>query len=137
MSTPSSNVTLAEDLTALEQSIPCFLCRDSLVIKRDKNQKPYFICEVCGIQAFIRRKQGIRLLKELQDNSFSSLKLIQLTRELTLLKSEKDKITSQRGVFGLFAPDEELIKAEFEINQKTQEITQKIKKLGENSTTGL
>ena len=123
------NVTLADDLKSLEQSIPCFLCRDSVLIKRDKNQKPYFICEVCGIQAFIRRKQGIRLLKELQDKSFSSLELIQLTRELTLLKSEKDKITSQQGIIGLFSPDEELIKAETEINQKTQEITQRIQKL--------
>ena len=123
------NVTLADDLKSLEQSIPCFLCRDSVLIKRDKNQKPYFICEVCGIQAFIRRKQGIRLLKELQDNSFSSLELIQLTRELTLLKSEKEKITSQQGFIGLFSPDEELIKAETEINQKTQEITQRIQKM--------
>lgn len=125
------NVTLGDDLKDLKQSIPCFLCHDPVVIKRDKNQKPYFICHECGIQAFIRRKQGIRLLKKLQDNAFFNLELIQLTRELSLLKIEKNKIVSQQGIPGLFAPDEALIKAEEALDQKIQIITGKIKKLNE------
>ena len=128
MAPPSDNVTLADDLAEMKQSIPCFLCHDAVDIRRDKHQKPYFVCEGCGIQAFIRRNKGILRLKELQDKSFSSLKLIQLTRELTLLKKEKDRITSQQG---LLFTDEELIKAEETINQKSQEITEKIKNLSQ------
>jgi hypothetical protein len=128
----SPNVTLDDDLKLKQQSIPCFLCRDAVEIRCDKHRKPYFICEGCGIQAFIRRKAGMQLLRKLQENSFSSLEIIQLGRELSLLKREKSKINSQKGIF---FQDEDLTKAEEAINQKTQEITEKIKKLskGENS----
>jgi len=129
MPLPPANVTLGDDLKDIGQSIPCFLCHDAVDIRWDKHQKPYFVCERCGIQAFIRRKQGIRLLKELQDNSFSSLEIIQLTRELSLLKTEKDKLSSKQGIVGIFSPDEELIKAEEAITRKTQEITEKIKNI--------
>ncbi len=127
----SANVTLENDLKDLKQSIPCFLCHEPVEIRRDKNQKYYFICDKCGIQAFIRRKSGIRLLEELRDKAFSSLDIIQLTRELSLLKRGKDKITSQQGLIRLFAADEELIKAEMAINQKIKEISRKIKELTE------
>jgi hypothetical protein len=132
---PPSNVTLGDDLKEIEQSIPCFLCHDAVVIRHDKNQKPYFICDGCGIQAFIRRKSGIRLLEKLRIDSFFSLVLIQLTRELTLLNSEKKKISSRRGLFGLFAPNEELLKAEQAITQKIEIITEKINELAEKGNT--
>jgi len=36
-----------------------------LIRRIDKNGKPYFICDPCGTQFFIRRKQGIENLNEL------------------------------------------------------------------------
>jgi hypothetical protein len=35
----------------------------------DKNGKPYFVCDTCGVQLFIRRKRGIELLEEAFRNS--------------------------------------------------------------------
>jgi hypothetical protein len=38
--------------------LPCLLCGDGLKQRTDKNGKPYFVCDPCGMQMFIRRKKG-------------------------------------------------------------------------------
>ena len=43
----------------------CFLCAVKLDKRTDKNGKPYFVCNPCGIQLFIRREHGIKLLETL------------------------------------------------------------------------
>ncbi len=45
--------------------LPCFLCVDKLEKRTDKNGKPYFVCNPCGIQLFVRRPRGIALLNKL------------------------------------------------------------------------
>jgi hypothetical protein len=45
--------------------LPCFLCGSKLDKRTDKNGKPYFVCNPCGIQLFIRRQYGIELLNGL------------------------------------------------------------------------
>ena len=45
--------------------IPCFLCIQELNERTDKNRKPYFICDSCGVQIFIRGREGIKNLAEL------------------------------------------------------------------------
>ena len=47
--------------------IPCFLCGSLLNIRTDKNRKLYMICEGCGSQHFIRRRQGMERLKEMSE----------------------------------------------------------------------
>jgi len=45
--------------------LPCLLCGCKLEKRTSKkNGKPYFVCDPCGIQLFIRKKQGIELLEE-------------------------------------------------------------------------
>jgi DNA-directed RNA polymerase subunit RPC12/RpoP len=45
--------------------LPCLLCGRKLEKRTSKkNGKPYFVCDSCGIQLFIRKKQGIELLEE-------------------------------------------------------------------------
>jgi len=48
--------------------LPCLLCGNKLEKRTDKNGKPYFVCDPCGIQLFVRRKQGIGLLEEVFRN---------------------------------------------------------------------
>jgi chaperonin cofactor prefoldin len=48
--------------------LPCFLCGKQLDKRTDKNNKPYFICNPCGMQIFIRRELGIKKLEELIRN---------------------------------------------------------------------
>jgi len=45
--------------------IPCFLCSHELRQRKDKNEKPYFICDPCGMQIFVRGRQGIENLGKL------------------------------------------------------------------------
>jgi hypothetical protein len=45
--------------------LPCLLCAAKLEKRTDKNRKPYFICNPCGIQLFVRRPHGIKLLDKL------------------------------------------------------------------------
>jgi DNA-directed RNA polymerase subunit RPC12/RpoP len=45
--------------------IPCFLCSNELQLRKDKHKKPYFICDPCGMQIFVRGRQGIENLAEL------------------------------------------------------------------------
>jgi DNA-directed RNA polymerase subunit RPC12/RpoP len=47
------------------QKLPCFLCGRQLDRRIDRNEKPYFVCDPCGAQIFIRRKTGIENLNEL------------------------------------------------------------------------
>lgn len=49
----------------IPENIPCFLCGDFQKIKLSKTNKPYFICDSCGIQAFIRKTEGVNRLNNL------------------------------------------------------------------------
>ena len=57
-----SNVTLVRLRRAI---FYCFLCGQQLPVKTDKNQKLYFICNPCGLQAFVRGAQGRKNLETL------------------------------------------------------------------------
>jgi hypothetical protein len=50
-------------------SLPCFLCGRKIEKRTSKRGKPYFVCDFCGIQLFIRRKQGIERLEEFFRNA--------------------------------------------------------------------
>jgi transcription elongation factor Elf1 len=41
---------------------PCPLCERDLNIKLSKKNKPYVVCDLCGVQLFIRKKEGINIL---------------------------------------------------------------------------
>lgn len=41
---------------------PCPLCQTGLRIKLTKKDKPYVVCNLCGIQLFIRGKEGVNAL---------------------------------------------------------------------------
>jgi DNA-directed RNA polymerase subunit RPC12/RpoP len=49
--------------------LPCILCSDKLEKRTSKRAKPYFVCERCGIQLFVRRKEGIEKLEEFFRNA--------------------------------------------------------------------
>jgi DNA-directed RNA polymerase subunit RPC12/RpoP len=52
---------------------PCFLCAKKLDLRISKTEKPYFICDDCGVQIFFRRKKGIELLHQLLDKAKKQL----------------------------------------------------------------
>ena len=93
--------------------LPCILCGRKLEKRTDKNGKPYFVCDTCGIQLFVRRKHGIDLLQEAFSNSHSAqlpftvyaknlYEIRALIKEIDGVKEEISKV----GFF--FLNDEEL-----------------------------
>src|SRR5262249_4243450 len=42
--------------------LKCFLCNAILDQRTDKNGKPYFVCDECGTQYFVRKPSGIERL---------------------------------------------------------------------------
>ena len=101
-------------------SIPCVLCGRKLEKRTDKNQKPYFVCDPCGIQMFVRRKQGIELLEKLmrafqrkeitfQQHVNSVAEIQGILVEIAGVKKEIEKLDGQIGVF---FPDKDKLAAQ-------------------------
>src|SRR5208337_4979320 len=91
-------------------SIPCFLCGTDLAIRTDKHKKPYFICDHCGVQAFVRKETGIvqleKLLRNLRTQDFqfakhkeSFLQICAVLNEIDDLKREIEKQENKNGFF--------------------------------------
>lgn len=101
------NVTL-EGMT--RGFIFCFLCSQELRLRRDKHKKPYFVCDPCGVQIFVRGRQGIenlaQLIRVLKDREFpirehaGILHRIQaVLTEIRGLEKEIEKLDSVVDVF--------------------------------------
>jgi ssDNA-binding Zn-finger/Zn-ribbon topoisomerase 1 len=43
--------------------IPCPTCHRELEHRMSKKQKPYFVCDFCGVQIFFRLQEGIERLE--------------------------------------------------------------------------
>ena len=91
------------------QFLPCFLCGAKLEKRTDKNHKPYFVCNPCGIQLFIRREHGIGLLdKLLRASEKNELPFKQRAEELARIqallteingtKAQIERIEAQTGL---------------------------------------
>src|SRR5215471_3833334 len=102
-----------------KMTIPCLLCTKELEQRTDKNGKPYFVCDPCGTQFFVRRKQGIEKLEELtrflRDRGlpFHARRqtLLQIGAILTEIDGVKQEIRKLERRIGIFRSDEEEIRA--------------------------
>src|SRR5438309_10819335 len=90
--------------------LPCFLCSADLELRMDKNGKRYFICDECGVQAFIRRKPGISKLAKLvrqfkrtkskiDSDKKSPFQFCAIITEIDELKEQIKKQKSKQGLF--------------------------------------
>jgi hypothetical protein len=92
-------------------AIPCLLCGAEIRKRRDKHGKPYFVCEPCGVQLFIRRKQGIEnldeLMKQLSMHEFHfrehTYVLCEIQAVLAEMRGVKKEIKSLESEFDLFS----------------------------------
>jgi hypothetical protein len=99
--------------------LPCLLCGNKLERRSDKHAKPYFVCDSCGIQLFVRKKQGIErldtLLQAAETNAALFKEAAHRVFEVEALLSEIDGTKAQikkvEGEIGFLFPDEEKIRA--------------------------
>src|SRR5436309_10166052 len=95
--------------------LPCLLCGNKLEKRTDKNRKPYFVCDPCGIQLFVRRKAGITRLEELMRTAEKNAipfkqhaqKLFEVQAILNDIEGTKAQIQKVESEIGIFFPDED------------------------------
>ena len=79
--------------------LPCILCGKRLDQRTDKNGKPYFTCDPCGTQFFVRRKQGmeklVELIRELEKRGLAITQRAQSLYEIQAILSEIDGLKSE------------------------------------------
>lgn len=120
--------------------IPCFLCGNELAVRTDKNGKLYLVCDPCGSQHFIRRKQGMERLAELgrylhQQKAelavrMKSLFLIQARlQEIDTLQKEVGRLGLEAGI--IFR-DEEKLRARDALQKRVDYLLAELERLAEN-----
>lgn len=103
------NVTLAPTEPVLgelgEKEFPCPLCGAGLPIRSSKRKKPYFTCNLCGVQMFVRGKAGIARLNEMASAGIlvsgkdeSTSHGINLLNRLEQLKLQKEELKGKHGI---------------------------------------
>ena len=106
---------------------PCPVCKKDLDIRVSKKQKPYCVCQDCGVQLFVRGKRGISRFEKKtgfkQDGLGLSVEDLQwANKRLTDLKAELREV------------DEEIEKDIWEdhpeLKEKRDEILWEIKLIG-------
>ncbi|HKF52287.1 MAG TPA: hypothetical protein VKB26_08235 [Candidatus Acidoferrales bacterium] len=53
----------------MEGHFPCPVCGEGLDVRTNKRNKPYVVCNRCGVQLFIRVEAGIRRFHELVERA--------------------------------------------------------------------
>lgn len=48
---------------------PCPICGDALEVRESKKDKPYVVCNACGVQMFVRAETGIRRFEKLTNEA--------------------------------------------------------------------
>src|SRR5271157_3305857 len=94
--------------------LPCFLCGEELDQRTDKNRHLYFVCDPCGMQIFVRRRQGIenlaQLIATLRAHDFPfrqhALVLHEIQAVLTEIRGLKKELKALEGVLNIFSEDE-------------------------------
>ena len=110
--------------------IPCFLCGNSIEVKNTIKGKPYFICDPCGLQAFIRRTKGIEKLREWMEGKGEVFKkrsggmLLEWVAQLEDVKAKLEDVEDKRGIF----PDEDTKLVISALKAEIGEIKDRIKK---------
>ncbi len=89
---------------------PCPTCKEELELRIAKNQKPYCICDRCGVQLFIRKAYGIRKLAGFLD--------IELNEEWPELSKDKNVIINFSQLGSLISRHNQLAGKLEEIEQK-------------------
>jgi len=93
--------------------VPCFLCNQELTQRKDKNTKPYFVCDPCGVQIFVRGRRGIKnldqLLATLREHDFPfrehAAVLHEIQAVLTEIRGIKEEIKKLDSLLEIFTDD--------------------------------
>lgn len=98
---PNVHVTLGSDSWFLGKKLPCPVCGEGMALRVARTQKPYCHCDPCGLQLFVRGKDGIQRLKDLLASGFQVPGIGRATRlldQLQRIKDERERLENRRGL---------------------------------------
>ena len=128
----------------MAKRIPCFLCSQKLDQRSDKkHSKPYFICDACGVQIFVRGQQGIKNLAELiatlHEHDFPfhehAAVLFQIQALLTEIRGIKKEIEKIDSVFEIFSKDEHRERTRKLLNQRIETLLERLERIADGDDT--
>lgn len=123
--------------------LPCFLCGKQLDQRTDKNNKPYFICNPCGMQVFIRRELGIQklegLIRNLKEGDLPLRAHTQVLYEVQAILSEMDDLKAEikrlDGEIGFFWIDQDKLRARKLLEARIENLLLQLEQISEAKTS--
>jgi DNA-directed RNA polymerase subunit RPC12/RpoP len=124
------------------QFLPCLLCGNQLEKRLDKHSKPYFVCDACGTQFFVRKKSGRerldRLLEAAEKNAIpfkeAAHRVFQLQALLSEIDATKAQIKKVDEEIGLLFPDEDKIRARDALKVRLHNLVREFEEFCEQPT---
>ncbi len=103
----------------MKGQINCFLCQRHLEVRTSKKDKPYLVCNDCGIQVFVRFEKGMKRLEKLLKSKVSFSDTFVLCRDCRVAVERCSKKISERlfGKAGIYCPEcDELLLEKSEVD---------------------
>jgi hypothetical protein len=95
-----------------DSEFPCLLCGTGLEIRLSRKEKPYCVCNSCGIQIFFRGKTGIRRLRDILEAKILIVGKESETDRALVLYNHIQQLRGRKKILeanqGLFSRDEAL-----------------------------
>lgn len=122
--------------------IPCFLCMEELSQRRDKHGKPYFVCDPCGVQIFVRGRQGIKNLDELfatlREHDFPfrehAAALYEIQAVLTEIRGIKEEINKLDSLLEIFTDDAFKKRARKLLNKRIETLLRHLQRIADEKS---
>jgi hypothetical protein len=107
-----------------------------------KSGKPYFVCDPCGIQLFVRRKDGIErldaLMRAVEKNVIPfeqhAHRLFESQAILGDIQGTRTQIEKLESEVGIIFPDQDKIRACNSLKTRLETLHSELEKLAEKST---
>lgn len=117
--------------------IPCFLCSQELAQRKDKNEKPYFICDPCGVQIFVRGRQGVKnlaqLIETLKEKDFPfrehARTLYRIQAVLTEIRGIEKEIRSLQSILDVVSPGKNKQRASKFLNKRIETLLDELEQI--------
>ncbi len=119
--------------------IPCFLCSQELDQRNDKNRKPYFVCDPCGMQIFVRGRQGIKNLSQLvatlREHDFPfrehAAVLHEIQAVLTEIRGLKDEVKKLDSLLDIFIDVKYKQRARKLLNRRIETLLRRLQQIAD------
>jgi len=114
--------------------LPCILCGTKLQKRADKHNKPYFVCDPCGIQFFVRKQHGIerldKLLGTLERHALlfqhAAKRVFEVQALLSEIDGTKQQINKLDDEIGFFFTDNDKVHARDALKTKLEGLLSKL-----------